>query len=119
MGHEGHLELVNADRPDPEPLDERSASGDAGPAAGRGHVPKTRTGAAWVGVCLAALIAIALIVFLAQNTRRVHVSFLWMDATTPLALALLIAAVAAALLMLVIGTARILQLRKSVHQQRP
>jgi putative membrane protein len=73
---------------------------------------------AWVSVCVAALIGIALIVFMAQNTRRVHVSFLWMDTNTPLALALLIAAVAAALLMLIIGTARIIQLRRSVHQQR-
>lgn len=85
--------------------------------AQRTHVPKTRAGAAWVGICFAALIAIALVIFLAQNTNRVHVSFLWMDVTTPLALALLIAALAAALLTLVIGTARILQLRKRVHQQ--
>jgi len=87
--------------------------------ADRSHVPKTRTGAAWVGACLAAVIAIALVVFLAQNTDRVHVSFLWMDVNTPLALALLVAALAAALLTLVIGSARILQLRRRVHQQGP
>lgn len=79
-------------------------------------MPKTRAGAAWVGACLAAVIAIGLVIFLAQNTDDVHVSFLWMDVETPLALALLIAAVAAALLTMVIGTARILQLRRRVHR---
>lgn len=70
-------------------------------------VPRTRTGMAWVSVCVAALIGIALIVFLAQNTRRVQVSFLWMSTETPLAIALLIAAVGSIMLTLILGTARI------------
>ena len=112
----GHLDLVDpnysADHPPQSPT-----SGELG-SPDRGHVDKTRIGAAWVGICFAAVLAVALIVFLAQNTGRVHVSFLWMDVQTPLAVALLVAAVAAALLMLIIGTARILQLRRTVHQQR-
>jgi len=74
-------------------------------------VPRTRFGAAWIGVCAAALASIVLIVFMLQNTRRVEVSFLWMHGTLPLALALLIAGIGVALVVAVIGTGRITQLR--------
>ncbi|MBB3098492.1 putative integral membrane protein [Actinoplanes campanulatus] len=53
-----------------------------------------------------------LIVFMVQNTRRVEVTFLWTHTSLPLALALLIAAVGATILAVVVGTARITQLRR-------
>lgn len=81
-------------------------------------VPATRTGTAWVALGTAVLLAVLLIVFLAQNTRSTEISFLWMTASTPLALALLIAAVGSVLLTLVLGTARIAQLRRLVRRQR-
>jgi uncharacterized integral membrane protein len=75
---------------------------------------RTRAGLAWVAVCVAALIAVALLVFLAQNTQKVHVSFLWLDGDTSLAVAALVSAVAGALVTLVFGTARIVQLRRAI-----
>jgi uncharacterized integral membrane protein len=81
-------------------------------------VPRTRTGAAWVGLAAAALIAVALIVFLVQNTRSVEISFLWMTARTSLAIALLIAALGSVLLTLTLGTARITQLRRLARRRR-
>jgi uncharacterized integral membrane protein len=78
-------------------------------------VPLTRTGAAWIGVSAAALIAILLIVFLVQNTHRVRVNFLWMSTSTSLALMLLIAAVGAVLITVILGTARIVQLRRLIR----
>lgn len=66
----------------------------------------------------AALIAILLIVFLVQNTRSTEISFLWMTTSTPLAVALLIAAVGSVLLTLILGTARITQLRRLVRKDR-
>jgi uncharacterized integral membrane protein len=80
-------------------------------------VPRTRTGAAWVGLTAAALIAVALIVFLAQNTRTTEISFLWMTASTSLAVALLIAAVGSVLITLILGTARITQLRRLARRR--
>lgn len=82
------------------------------------RVRATRTGAAWVALAVAALLAVLLIVFLAQNTRSTEISFLWMTASTPLAVALLIAAVGSVLLTLILGTARIAQLRRLVRRQR-
>ncbi|GAA4455992.1 hypothetical protein GCM10023170_049970 [Phytohabitans houttuyneae] len=99
----------------------RSGSDGPAPAASTttaNRVPRTRTGAVWFGICAAALIFVVLIVFMLQNTRGVRVDFLWMDGSLPLALALLMAAVGAALLTMVVGAARIAQLRR-LSRQRP
>jgi len=82
------------------------------------QVPHTRAGAAWVALVTAALLAVLLIIFLVQNTRSTEISFLWMTTSTPLAVALLIAAVGSVLLTLILGTARIAQLRRLVRKQR-
>jgi uncharacterized integral membrane protein len=88
------------------------------PAAVKQPVPRTRAGAAWLGVCAAAIIAVALVIFAVQNTRNVDISFLWMTTSTPLALALLIGAVGGILLTLVLGAARITQLRRQVRRPK-
>lgn len=88
------------------------------PVAPPVRVPSTRTGAAWVALVAAALLAVLLIIFLAQNTRSTEISFLWMTTSTPLAVALLIAAVGSVLLTVILGTARIAQLRRRIRKQR-
>ena len=99
-----------AEDPTPETVDPTTTPTTA--------VPRTRTGAAWFGICAAALTLVVLIVFMLQNTRRVEVNFLWMDGSLPLALALLIAGVGVGLLTIVVGTARLTQLRKEIHDRR-
>ena len=81
-------------------------------------VPRTRLGAAWLGVCAAALTAAALIVFMLQNTRPVEVSFLWLQGTLPLGLALLIAGVGSVIVAIVFGIARMTQLRNLARRRR-
>jgi uncharacterized integral membrane protein len=99
--------------PTPEPTPE--LRGEHAPPV---QVPRTRAGAAWAALITAALLAVLLIIFLVQNTRSTEVSFLWMTTSTPLAVALLIAAVGSVLLTLILGTARIAQLRRLVRKQR-
>jgi uncharacterized integral membrane protein len=82
------------------------------------RVPRTRTGAAWFGICVAALLFVVLIVFMLQNTRSTEVRFLWLEGTLPLALALLIAGVGAAIVTMAVGAARITQLRRLTRRQR-
>jgi len=89
--------------------------GDGPPGPEPTEVPLTRAGAAWVAVSAAALIAVLMIIFLVQNTHRVEVNFLWMSTSTSLALMLLIAAVGGILLTVVLGTARIVQLRRLIR----
>ena len=79
-----------------------------------GHAPppRSRTGATWVGLCIAALVLVALIVFMLQNTQLVLISFLGWQGSVPLALALLIAGIGVGIVALVVGTLRIHQLRR-------
>ena len=103
---------------DDAPAPERASTPQAPVTPHQSSVPRTRTSAAWIAICAAALVSVALIVFLLQNTRKVEVSFLWLHGTLPLALALLVAAVGSAILTMVFGTARITQLRRLARQRR-
>jgi putative membrane protein len=85
---------------------------DAGSTSPPRKPLRTRTAAAWFGICLTAVTLVVLIIFMLQNTRSVEVSFLWMHGSLPLALGLLIAAVGTAIVVMVVGTARITQLRR-------
>jgi putative membrane protein len=90
---------------------------DGAPARARTHPgSRTRLSTAWVSIWTATVVFIALIVFILQNTRRVEVTFLSLHGTLPLALALLITAAGAVLLTLIIGTARITQLRRRLSR---
>ena len=81
-------------------------------------VSATRTSVAWVGVWVSAIVLIAFIVFILQNTRSVQVSFLGMHGALPLAIGLLIAMVAGIVITLVVGTARITQVRRLARRHR-
>jgi len=105
--------VIQPPQPTPKPSPELAR--EPAPLA---QVPHTRAGAAWVALVTAALLAVLLIIFLVQNTRSIEISFLWMTASTPVAVALVIAAVGSVLLTLILGTARIAQLRRLVRKQR-
>ncbi|WP_017935102.1 LapA family protein [Nocardioides sp. Iso805N] len=77
----------------------------------------SRTGRAWVSVVALGVVLVLLIIFIAQNTHRVTVSFLGWQGETPLAVALLIATVAGLLLAAIAGTLRIWQLRRRVKRE--
>lgn len=96
----------------------RHAEREASPVANTPPVPRTRVSVAWAGIWSATVVFIALIVFMLQNTRSVEVSFLGLHGTLPLAMAMLIAAVGGILLTLVVGTARITQLRRRLTRGR-
>ena len=80
-------------------------------------VPRTRTSAAWFGIWAGVVVLILLIIFVAQNTDPVEITFLWMHGTLPLALALLIAGVAVAVVAMGIAAARIAQLRRLLRRR--
>ncbi len=84
----------------------------------RPATPRSRAGAAWVGIVVAATVLVALVVFMLQNTQPVLISFFTLEGSLPLALALLIAAVGVSLVALVIGSVRIGQLRRRLKQER-
>lgn len=97
-------------------------SAAAEPAAGfdaHGHVRRTRSGGAWVGLITAALFLILLIIFIAQNTASVSIKFLGFNGHLSLGLTVLISATIGLLIASVPGTIRIVQLRRALLQNTP
>ena len=88
------------------------------PEAGPAMPVRTRTGAVWFGICIGALVLVALIIFMLQNTTSVEVAFLGARGSAPLALVALIAGVGVGIVALVIGSLRIGQLRRRLRQDR-
>lgn len=84
---------------------------------GRDPLRSSMTAKAWLSVIVLAVVLILLIVFIAQNTESVAVAFFGFKGHAPLAVALLIAAVAGLVLASVAGTLRILQLRRRVRRE--
>ncbi|HTW21290.1 MAG TPA: lipopolysaccharide assembly protein LapA domain-containing protein [Mycobacteriales bacterium] len=84
-------------------------------ARGRTHEPlrveRTRTSSTWVAISIAVVFLVFLIIFIAQNDRKVPLHFLGADGNVSEALALIVAAVAGAVFVLAAGAARIIQLR--------
>jgi uncharacterized integral membrane protein len=74
-------------------------------------VERTRTSSTWIAVGVAVVFLVLLIIFIAQNEKKVPIHFLGAYGQVSEALALVAAAVAGAVLVLAVGAARIVQLR--------
>jgi len=96
----------------PPSASDRSASGLRTQDPLRG----SRTSGLWATVIALGLVLVLLIIFVAQNTQDVNVSFLGWDGRTPLAVALLIATTAGLFIAAIAGSLRILQLRRRVKR---
>jgi uncharacterized integral membrane protein len=78
----------------------------------------SRTSGAWVAVVALAVVLVLLVIFIAQNTQDVHVSFVGWDGEAPLAVTLMVAAIGGIVLTAVAGSLRIFQLRRRVRRTR-
>jgi uncharacterized integral membrane protein len=104
------------------PVSSGSAAGAGRPAPGfneKGHVRATKVSGVWIGLITTALFVILLIIFIAQNSRRVTIHFFGWQGQFSLALAILLAAVVGVLLVAIPGSLRILQLRRALHKNVP
>ena len=106
--------------PDPSvpPESEVVAPSSAEPTLPQHTVEPTRTSMVWTMVGLGVVLSFAIVVFILQNGQRVRVRFLMVNGTLPLGAALLFAALLGALLVLVAGAARVLQLRVVARRHR-
>jgi len=80
-------------------------------------VPPSRAGRLWMGLLPALIFLILMLVFIFQNLHNVKISFFTASGSFPLALALVLAAVGGALIVLCLGSIRILQLRRTVRRR--
>lgn len=102
--------------PQPDPATTEEAEPVREPP-GKDPLRGSLTGRAWFAVVALGVVLVLLIIFIAQNTRTVTVSFLGFEGRAPLAVALLIATVAGLFLAAVAGTLRIWQLRRRVRRE--
>lgn len=79
---------------------------------------RTRVSGTWVAIIIFAVILILLLIFVLQNTQSVEISYITADFKLPLAVAMLLSAVAGVLLTAIAGTSRILQLRRRVRKSQ-
>jgi uncharacterized integral membrane protein len=108
-----------------EPVEREPAAGTSmasSPAPGfneRGHVQATKVSGVWIGLIATALFVILLVIFIAQNSRRVTIHFFGWHGQFSLALTILLAAVVGVLLVAIPGSLRIMQLRRALRKNVP
>ena len=115
VGHtpgESTLEQDSAGRTSPEgrPSETGSVDGDASHPSAR--PAPTRISASWTALVAAIFVLIALVLFISENTQRSTVNFVGFHGHAPTAVVLLIAAIGGASVVVIVGVARIIQLRK-------
>jgi uncharacterized integral membrane protein len=70
----------------------------------------------WVASIAAVVVLLLLLIFILQNGGRVKINIFGANPTLPLGVALLLAAVLGALLVALIGAARVVQLRRTARR---
>lgn len=76
----------------------------------------TRSGTLYLGLIVAALLAILVLIFIVQNDHPTVIKFLVFEVKMPIGVAILLAAVVGVLIVAVPGTMRIIQLRRSLSK---
>jgi uncharacterized integral membrane protein len=94
----------------------------AGPAPRPGAAPpttvpkRTRVSGIWVASIAAVVVLLLLLIFILQNSESVKINFFGANPTLPIGVALLLAAVLGALLVALVGVARVVQLRRAARK---
>jgi uncharacterized integral membrane protein len=81
-------------------------------------IKRTRVSGTWVAIVIAIVVLALLLIFILQNLDSATVHFFGMSGSMPLAVAMLFSVIAGALLVALVGGARILQLRGETRKAR-
>ncbi|MGM1061874.1 LapA family protein [Saccharothrix sp. Mg75] len=81
-----------------------------------GKIRPTRISGTWVAVLASLVVLVFLLVFILQNPAQSTIHFLGASGTLPLGVALLFGALAGAVLVGLVGAARIMQLRRQAKR---
>ena len=81
------------------------------------EIPRTKTSIAWNSLIAGSIVLILLLVFILENTESVKIAYFGAGFHLPLGVALLLAAIGGALLVGIVGTARIMQLRRHARRR--
>jgi lipopolysaccharide assembly protein A len=104
---------------DPALADPAQAPASQAPAqAPQLTIRRTRVSGLWVAIGCFAVVLLLLLIFILQNGHTVDISYFGAHGHLPLGVALLLATVCGVLLVVLAGTARILQLRAAARRHR-
>ncbi len=81
-------------------------------------VRRTRIGGIWIAAASFAVVLLLLLIFILENGNKVEISYFGAHGHLPLGVALLLSAVLGILLVVIPGTARIVQLRMVARRHR-
>lgn len=108
--------------PDPaapaDPATPGRSAAEPAPLPPQHQLARTRTGGLWVAAISAAVVILLLLIFILQNGEQVEVALFGANPNLPLGVALLLAAVLGALIVALVGTARVVQLRHVAKRHR-
>ncbi len=116
-----------AGEPDPVAAVDDSPTGQPGdvvpapaeqPTVDQHVVRRTRIGGVWVAAASFAVVLLLLLIFILENGNKVEISYFGTHGHLPLGVALLLSAVLGVLLVVIPGTARIVQLRLVARRHR-
>jgi uncharacterized integral membrane protein len=100
------------ERPDRDPTVQQPAPG----TTAKDPLRASRVSRFWLALAGLVVLMLFLVVFVAQNTEKVSVSFLGWQWHTPLAVAMLIAVLVGLAITVTAGTLRIWQVRRRVRR---
>ena len=81
-------------------------------------IRRTRVGGVWVALAVSAVVLVLLLIFILENLKRADISLFGAHVSLPIGVALLLAAAAGALIVIIPGTVRIVQLRMTARWHR-
>lgn len=120
IGNHRHMSIPadRADEPEPFPRDQPTAGGQHKETVSKPQkaLARSRTGYAWTGLVFAALLGILILVFILQNLDNADMKLLFWDFTLPLGVLVLLSVITGALVMALVGGARIVQLRRAARR---
>ena len=97
--------------PDPAPEQPSPVAAVAAPAKGR-----SISRAAWLALVIGAIVLVFMLIFILQNNSPAQFTLLSWSFTTPMGVAMLLAAIAGALITAMVGTVRMVVLGRNVRR---
>lgn len=79
-------------------------------------VKQTRVGYTWSGLVIGTFVLVILLIFILQNLDSVKVDLLFWSFSLPIGVGALLAAIAGALIMALVGGVRIIQIRRAAKK---
>ena len=95
-----------------------AGAGQSGGVPRHHMVRRTRAASVWVTLAVSAVVLVLLLVFILENLKQADVSLFGAHVKLPLGVALLLSAAAGALIVIIPGTGRIVQLRRTARRHR-